>query len=82
MEGESGKSFLESVRTSGVIEPIICTQDKVIVSGHQRVKACEELGIEEVDCEVRIYENEDKVIKDLLETNVRQREIMAVVVLK
>ena len=73
MEGEKWKEFLESVRTSGVIEPIICTQDKVIVSGHQRVKACEELGIEEVDCEVRIYENEDKVIKDLLETNVRQR---------
>lgn len=49
------------------------TSEKVIVSGHQRIRACVELGIEEIYCEVRIYENEDRVLKDLIETNIRQR---------
>ena len=73
MTGEKWQEFLESIKTSGVIEPIVITQDKVIVSGHQRVRACKELGITEILAEVRVYDNEDKIIKDLLETNVRQR---------
>ena len=35
----------------GNIEPIIITQDKVIVSGHQRVKAFKELGISTIESE-------------------------------
>ena len=73
--GESWKEFLESIKTSGVIEPVIITQDKVIVSGHQRVRACQELGIKEVMTETRHYNNEDSIIKDLIETNIRQRGI-------
>lgn len=73
MSGEKWQEFLESIKTSGVIEPIVITQDKVIVSGHQRVRACKELGINEILAEVRVYDDEDKVIKDLLETNIRQR---------
>lgn len=65
--------ILESVKTSGVIEPIVVTTDMVIVSGHQRVRACKELGIKTVLCEIKNYKDEDSVIKDLLETNIRQR---------
>lgn len=73
MSGEKWHEFLESIKTSGVIEPIVITQDKIIVSGHQRVRACKELGITEILADVRVYESEDKVLKDLLETNIRQR---------
>lgn len=73
MSGDKWDEFVESVRTSGVIEPIVITQDKVIVSGHQRVRACKELGITSINAEVRIYDDDDAIIKDLLETNVRQR---------
>lgn len=73
MEGQKWKEFIQSVKTSGVIEPVVCTQDKVIVSGHQRTRACIEENIEYVMCDIRIYDNEDDVIKDLIETNVRQR---------
>ena len=73
--GDSWSEFLESIRTSGVIEPVIITQDKVIVSGHQRVRACKELGIEEVMTEMQCYDNEDQLLKDLIETNIRQRGI-------
>lgn len=73
MSGEKWEEFLESIKTSGVIEPIVITQDKTIVSGHQRVRACKELGIETVLCQTKHYDSEDAIIKDLLETNIRQR---------
>jgi len=73
--GDNWIEFVKSVKTSGVIEPIVITQDKMIVSGHQRVRACKELGFTQVSCKVALYDNEDKVLKDLLETNLRQRGI-------
>ena len=53
MEGQKWEEFKESIETSGVIEPIVTTQDLVIVSGHQRVRACKELGIVTILGEVR-----------------------------
>lgn len=73
MTGEKWKEFLESIKIRGVIEPIVITPDKTIVSGHQRVRACKELGITTVMCDVHTYNNEDEVLQDLLETNIRQR---------
>ena len=75
MDGQKWKDFLQSVRTSGIIEPIIVTQDLVIVSGHQRVRAAKAIGLMKIAVEVRHYENEDKVLKDLIETNIMQRGI-------
>ena len=56
-----------------MIEPIVITPDKVIVSGHQRVRACKELGIDEINCDIHLYNNEDEILQDFLETNIRQR---------
>ncbi len=36
-------------------QPIWITKNNMIVSGHRRVNACKQLGIEEIDCEVREY---------------------------
>lgn len=69
MTGEKWNEFLESVKTSGVIEPIVITQDKVIVSGHQRVRACKELGIEEVKCFIKYYDSDEDVLKDYITCN-------------
>ena len=72
--GKRWDEFLESIKTSGVIEPIVITEKKVIISGHQRVRACKELGIEEIMAEIKLYEDDEKkIVKDLIETNVRQR---------
>ena len=73
MDGQKWKDFLQSVRTSGIIEPIIVTQDLVIVSGHQRVRAAKAIGIMKVAVDVRHYADDDKVLKDLIETNIMQR---------
>lgn len=73
--GDSWNAFLESIRTSGVIEPVVITPDKIIISGHQRVRACKELRITTVLTDMRDYSDEDKILKDLIETNIRQRGI-------
>ena len=75
------KRILESIRKHieenkrGNIEPIIITQDMTIISGHQRVRAAKELNMPTIMVDIRKYENYDKVLKDLIETNIRQRGI-------
>lgn len=73
MTGEKWSEFIESIKSRGVIEPIIITPDMVIVSGHQRVRACKELGIETIAYIIRTYNNDDEILQDLIETNIRQR---------
>lgn len=75
MDGQKWTDFLQSVRSSGIIEPIIVSQDLVIVSGHQRVRAAKAIGLMKIAVEVRHYEDEDELIKNLIETNLMQRGI-------
>lgn len=76
IEGEPWTAFIESIETSGVIEPIIVSApDLTIVSGHQRVRACKKLGIKQVAVEERTFDSEDEILKQLIETNIRQRGI-------
>lgn len=75
MTGDAWNAFKESIATSGIVEPIVVTQDMVIVSGHQRIRAAKELGLSTIMVDIRKYENDDKVLKDLIETNIRQRGI-------
>lgn len=76
IDGEPWVAFLESIKTSGIIEPIIVSApDLTIVSGHQRVRACQKLGIKQVAVEERSYESEDEILKQLIETNIRQRGV-------
>ena len=75
MTGDAWEAFKESIKTSGIIEPIVVTKDMIFVSGHQRVRAAKELGISTVMVDIRKYENDEQVLKDLIETNIRQRGI-------
>ncbi|TCO68231.1 ParB/RepB/Spo0J family partition protein [Caldanaerobacter subterraneus] len=83
IQGQAWQDFLESIKTSGIITPLIVTRNEdetyTVISGSQRLRAAKELGIEEVPCEVRTYKDrdgitkEDWILKDLIETNLRQR---------
>ncbi|MGF7396200.1 ParB N-terminal domain-containing protein [Thermoanaerobacterium thermosaccharolyticum] len=81
MEGDKWKDFVESIKTSGIIQPLIVTDDYVVISGHQRLKAAKELGLTEVPCEVHEYLDKDGItaedwkLKDLLESNLMQRGV-------
>lgn len=81
IEGVQWQQFLESIRTSGILTPLIVTDEYTVVSGAQRLRAAKELGLKEVPCIVKKYEDKDGltkeewVIKELLEVNYRQRGI-------
>ncbi|UZQ81781.1 ParB/RepB/Spo0J family partition protein [Thermoanaerobacter sp. RKWS2] len=81
IEGEQWQYFIESIKTSGILTPLIVTEDYTVVSGAQRLRAAKELGLKEVPCIVKKYEDKDGltkeewIIKELLEVNYRQRGI-------
>lgn len=82
--GDKWKDFVQSIVRRGVVETVVVTQDLMIVSGHQRVKACKEIGILEVPCRITHYpeyndtldiSQEDMILEDLISTNILQRGI-------
>jgi hypothetical protein len=50
------KSVLEKLKKSilefGIVEPLVINPENEVIGGNQRLKALQELGIEEVDCVV------------------------------
>lgn len=76
IEGTRWEEFLASVQRNGIINPIVITSDNVIISGHQRVRACKALGINEIKAFVMDWKNEDDILLALIESNIRQRGVV------
>lgn len=81
---ERWEDFIKSITRRGVVESIVVTQDLLIVSGHQRVKACKEIGISQIPCRITHYPDEDTklhiskedmILEDLICTNIMQRGV-------
>lgn len=79
--GDRWEDFKDSIVRRGVVEPIVVTQDLTIVSGHQRVRACKELGLLNLPCSIKYYSDaenrtkDDLIIEDLISTNIMQRGV-------
>lgn len=70
IEGKAYEQFKESIKNEGVVTPLIVAPDMTIVSGHQRLKACEDLGIKKIPVIIREdLDDEDEKLKKLLATN-------------
>ncbi|WP_424008709.1 ParB N-terminal domain-containing protein [Haloferax denitrificans] len=50
--------FVESIRTKGILVPLVVTPEGVIISGHRRAAAAEHLGLEIVPVTVEKYPDE------------------------
>ena len=48
-EHDMGKLIL-SLKTYGLVEPVVINNDGTIIGGHQRVRAAQSLGWQEIDC--------------------------------
>ena len=73
--GSDWDNLLKSIKEIGLQEPIIITKDNMIVSGHQRVRACKELGIDTVEAVYREYATEDDLTRAVIEINIIQRGV-------
>lgn len=79
MVGKNYINFLQSIESRGVINPIIITRDNMIISGHQRVRACKDLGIDTIPAYYMYCENiqgkslNDILLKTFIESNMHTR---------
>lgn len=46
IQGKEYERFKQSILQDGIISPILVSPDMTVISGHQRLKACKELGID------------------------------------
>ena len=74
----SDREFLtlkEDISRRGVRQPIVVTHDGTIVDGHQRVRACEELGIEEIDAVISQDTEQADIDEGFVLSNLNRRQL-------
>lgn len=64
--------FLESIKTHGILEPLVVKPDGTVISGHRRWKAAIALGLAEVPCRIIEYASQLAEQEAIIEYN-RQR---------
>lgn len=70
INGEEYERFKQSVSDDGVITPLIVAPDMTIISGHQRHKACMDLGIKMLPVIIREeLIDEDAKVRQLIAAN-------------
>ena len=76
-EGERLKDMVESVRTNGIMMPIIVrlisAEKYEILSGHNRVEAAKSVGLETIPALIRDDLNDEEALLIVTETNLIQR---------
>ena len=77
-DGIENEELKESVKESGLLEPIIVRSFSAgtfeIISGHRRVEACKELGIQTVPAIVRDMTKDEAVIA-MVDSNLQREQI-------
>ena len=65
--------LIESIRKKGLINPITVNQNNVLMAGERRLKACEILGMEEVDVrQISTSDAEDELLYEIDENECRR----------
>jgi hypothetical protein len=67
------QSLADDIRRTKYIDPILITEDKVIISGHRRRVACQILGMEIVPVEIFPITSDEPQFEDLLVSANNQR---------
>jgi len=75
MHGEDYEDLKRSILDHGIIEPIVINQNNVIICGHQRYRACQDLRIEDIPVVVREVKDDDEHETLLIEENLRRRQL-------
>lgn len=59
------QKLVESIKTYGLVQPIVVNKDYTIIGGHQRVEACRQLGMTELDVYVLDLKPDDEKVLNL-----------------
>lgn len=61
--------LVEKIKRSGQVHTLVVTSKGTVLAGHRRLRACKELGIEEVDVEVVDFDTPEQEIEYLIDNN-------------
>lgn len=68
-KNEDISDLVEKIKRSGQVHTLVVTSKGIVLAGHRRLRACEELGIEEVDVEVVDFDTPEQEIEYLIDNN-------------
>lgn len=68
-QNENVSDLVEKIRRSGQVHTLVVTSKGIVLAGHRRLKACIELGIQEVDVEIRDFDTIEQEIEYLIDNN-------------
>ena len=71
--GDKWEDFVQSIRENGVLTPLLVTDGRLIISGHQRWRAAMELEMTSIPVIECHFKDDDDALRALIETNIRQR---------
>ena len=71
--GDKWSDFVQSIRENGVLTPLLVTDGRLIISGHQRWRAAMELEMTSIPVIECHFKDDDDALRALIETNIRQR---------
>lgn len=66
---EEISDLVEKIKRSGQVHTLVVTSKGVVLAGHRRLRACKELGIEEVDVEVLDFDTPEQEVEYLIDNN-------------
>lgn len=66
---EDISDLTEKIKRSGQVHTLVVTSKGTVLAGHRRLKACKELGIEEVDVEVVDFDTSEQEVEYLIDNN-------------
>ena len=61
--------LVEKIKRSGQVHTLVVTSKGTVLAGHRRLRACKELGIEEVNVEVVDFDTPEQEIEYLIDNN-------------
>lgn len=68
-QNENISDLVKKIKRSGQVHTLVATSKGVVLAGHRRLRACKELGIEEVDVEIIDFDTPEQEIEYLIDNN-------------
>lgn len=68
-KNEDISDLVEKIKRSGQVHTLVATSKGIVLAGHRRMRACKELGIDEVDVEIRDFETLEEEIEFIIDNN-------------
>lgn len=68
-QNENVSDLVEKIKRSGQVHTLVVTSKGIVLAGHRRLKACKELGIEEVNVEIVNFDTPEQEVEYLIDNN-------------